>query len=77
MRKLIRKTGYCTHCRVPMTKILGKVPSLCSKCKPVVGISSPGYSRDWSDRLKYREEIDAWLTDSQYADYLDFAQNRD
>ena len=60
-----------------MTKIKTKVPSLCSKCKPVVGVSSPIYKRDWSKELKYREEIDAWLDDYQYADYLDCAQERD
>jgi len=71
---VIRKMGHCSHCRVPMTKILGKVPKLCSKCKPVVGVTSPSFTRDWSGRLQYRSDLDAWLTDDQYADVLDARQ---
>ena len=58
-----------------MTKILSKVPKLCSKCKPIVGVTSRAYSRDWADRLQYRPDLDAWLTDDQYADVLDARQD--
>ena len=72
-----RKQGHCQHCKVVMTKILGKVPKLCSKCKPIVGISSRSYDRNWTQRLKYREDLDAWLTDDMYADVLDVRQDVD
>ena len=57
-----------------MTKIKTTVPKLCSKCKPLLAVTSPEFKRDWSDRLQYRPDLDAWLTDNQYADVLDLRQ---